>query len=212
LPPSRRMNESGSEFPPKAQRPDQVALLAEAFASVAIGRTAWYVSSPLTSGKRSFEWQRANKELGDSSQLLSEDFKQQVLSRNRTDAARFVDSLRARERSVVIDPTGLADIPGWTQSDYRVLWAEVIRRYVSTVVFRDGWQHSNGCAWEFLTASLADCVLLREDLSRLSAAEARSELEEAAAELRQTGGSIFLVAVLNALDEAGMDKKWHVRH
>lgn len=206
------MIEPGSEFPPQPEHPDQVAFLTEAFASVVIGRTAWYVSSPLTSGKRSLEWQSANRALGSSSQQRSEDFKKQVLAVNRTDAARFVESLRANKRTVVIDPTALADIPGWTQSDYRVLWAGVIRRYVSTVVFRDGWQHSNGCAWEFLTACLADRTLLREDLSQLVGMEARSKLEEAAAEVQAAGSSTFLVAVLNALNEADMDEKWHVRH
>ncbi len=206
------MNEPSVEFPPQALHPEQVGLLTDAFRTIASGRIVWYVSSPLTSGKRSIEWLMATQQpVGDPSELLSEDFKRTVLAVNRTDAASFVESLREREHRIVIDPTALPELPGWTQADYRVLWAAVIKRYVATVVFRDGWEYSNGCAWELLTAYVSNCRLLRENLSPLSVPEAKAMVEDAVAEPRTDSGGTFLKSVLTALTQAVMDNEWRVR-
>jgi len=202
------MNQSGIPFPPQTQHLHDVALLTEAFAAVVADRTAWYVSSPLTSGLRSRHWLTANRAVDDAGQASSEDFIRHVVALNRTEAATFVQALRSRERHVVIDPTALEDVPGWTQSDYRVLWAKIIQRYVETVVFRDGWQHSNGCAWEFLTAWAARCLLLREDLSPMSVQDGRSLLEASAAEQPPGASKAFLTAVLKALATESMEKQW----
>jgi len=201
---------AGDEFPPKAGHPHEIAQLSEAFACTVSGRTAWYVSSPLTSGERSLEWRRRYSEHGaKATAQLSESFRRDVLALNRGDAARFVEGLRARTTQVVINPSALADIPHWTQSDYRVLWASVIERYVSTVVFRDGWQHSNGCAWELLTAYVADRRLLREDLSPLGIAEAQTLVETAISAVGERQATAFLVAVFDALNDNRKDREWH---
>jgi hypothetical protein len=171
---------------------------------------AWYVSSPLTTGERSQEWRRRNTEqLDGEAGQTSESFNREVLALNREDAARFVEGIRAQGHAIVIDPTGLADIPGWTQSDYRILWGRVIERYVATVVFRNGWQHSNGCAWELLTAYIAGCTLLQEDLSPLNIEEAQTRLRAASSALGERPASAFLTAVLNALDENRRKREWH---
>jgi hypothetical protein len=195
------MQGSDTEFPPHPDHQDGILLLVECYSCVVSGRTAWYVSSPLTSGQRSREWRRKNaKHMDGTLASTSDSFNRDVLAPNREDAARFVTGLRARQGEVVIDPTSLADITGWTQSDYRVFWARVIERYVATIVFRNGWQHSNGCAWELLTAYLADCRLLCEDLSPLEIAKARSLLETVVMASGEGPPSAFLVAVLRALN------------
>jgi hypothetical protein len=73
---------------------------------------------------------------------------------------------------VVIDPSALDDVPGWTQADYRAFWGEVIERYAAEVIFRDGWSSSRGCAYEFLVAARAGIPTLdavRRPLSLLDA-------------------------------------------
>src|SRR5439155_20429436 len=102
--------------------------------------------------------------------------------------------------AVVIDPTALGDMPDWSQSDYRVLWARVLQSYVSTVVFRDGWQYSNGCAWELLNSYLNNCALLREDLTPLDIQQARSLLAEAVSAGGDRPDTAFLASVLAMLD------------
>src|SRR2546423_66959 len=136
------MSQSRGEFPPQARRADEVALVAEGFASVVSDHAAWYVSSPLTSGELADQWLRRYHNKNDvARQSIANSFENEVLERNRRDAAAFVEALRAREHRVVIDPTALGALPDWAQSDYRALWAAVIQKYVATIVFRDGWQY-----------------------------------------------------------------------
>jgi hypothetical protein len=197
------MSQSRDEFPPQARHANEVALVSEGFASVVRGRAAWYVSSPLTSGELADEWRRKNQNEGDPlRQSTADSFKREVLERNRIEAATFVEALRAREHRVVIDPTAVGAVTDWAQSDYRALWASVIQKYVATIVFRDGWQYSSGCAWEFLTGYHAHCGLVHQDLTSLGLDEARSLLASAIARHSLNGRS-FLTAVLHALDANG---------
>jgi hypothetical protein len=114
---------------------------------------AIYVSAPITTGRRYAEWMStpalrpegtgADVDLG---------FVREVVQPNRARARRAVDELRRAGRGIVIDPAALNDVPGWGQDDYRCLWAEVISRFASRVVFVDGWEFSSGCAYEFLVS------------------------------------------------------------
>lgn len=77
---------------------------------------------------------------------------------NRKAASVFAAELRRTKMRVVIDPTALADLPGWTQDDYRFFWGKVVEEYAAEAVFMDGWQYSNGCAYEFLVACRSGVV------------------------------------------------------
>jgi hypothetical protein len=204
------MKTSAAQFPPQPTHPGAVALVIEAYASVVGDRSAVYVSSPLTTGERSRRWHdRDPKARAAVAEADSESFKTDVLVPNRRDAAKFVASLRANENRVVIDPGALGDIAGWTQSDYRFLWARVIERYCSRVVFREGWQHSDGCAWELLSAYLAGCSLLNEDLKPLQIGEAETLLERATSTPDSTERSDFRIAVVASLQESRIRREWH---
>lgn len=188
-------------FPPRADHPHDIELLIEGFASVVEGRTALYVSSPLTTGPRASEWHHRNGgRAADEQAPASDDFRRDVIEPNRTEAAKFVGNLRESSRRVVVDPTALKDLPGWTQADYRVFWGRVIERYAEAVVFRDGWMHSSGCAYEFFIAWSSAVRLLREDLAPLSLEQGRSLIAQAVEESRERGvSSQFLQQVQRAL-------------
>src|SRR4051794_16481374 len=109
-------------------------MLLEAFASVIDDRMAIYVSSPLTTGARAFEWHRNH--------AAARSFAEDVIEPNREEAAAFARGLRQATARVVIDPTAMGDLPGWEQRDFRYFWGRVIVGYCSEVVFRDGWQFS----------------------------------------------------------------------
>lgn len=183
-------------FPPTATDCTFVEALVSAFATVTEPRSATYVSSPLTTGPRAFEWHRRNGGQDDAGS-----FHEDVIEPNREDAARFTRSLRAKSKRVVIDPTALLDVPTWTQSDYRYFWGRVIEQCCSEVVFRHGWQFSSGCAYELLIGWESQCRLVREDGNLLSLRDARALLDEAirVTTLHQTG-SAFLSAVRTALE------------
>jgi hypothetical protein len=190
-------------FPPVADHFEEVSLLLEALASVVEGRTALYVSSPLTTGPRAFEWHLRNRggTVGDSSTSRADAFSQDVIEPNRREAAVFARNLRETSRCIVIDPTAMKDLPGWSQSDYHAYWRYVIQRYVETVVLRNGWMYSSGCAYEFLVAWSSGVRLLDEDLAPLTLDQGRSLISDAAEESRARGTrSEFLEKVLHALN------------
>src|SRR4051794_8556894 len=134
-----------ADYPPTPKRPREIEVMLATFASVIEDRSAPYVGSPYTTGRRAPAWksQTANP---------SDDFRLGVMAANKAAAAAFVRKVRQRERRPVIAPTELSDIDGWTQSDYRFFWGRVIESYVDSVIFLDGWSHSSGCAYEFVVA------------------------------------------------------------
>jgi hypothetical protein len=185
-------------FPPRTEREAEVEAAVEAFASLVEGRTAVYVSSPITTGRFASEWRRGRGALAVAG--VDDEFRRAVVEPNRRRAAEYVRELRKRERSV-IDPAAVGDVPGWSQADYHVLWARVIERYARAVVFRDGWEHSSGCAYEFLVAHDTGARVLRDDLTPLSREEGRELLSVAAAENEAHGvPADFLKQVVDALD------------
>ena len=161
-------------------------------ASVVVGRSAVYVSAPITSGKRLARWVGSrNVEFDPSHPDNYEDFQREVLEPNCEHAQNIIGDLRKKFPNVLIDPTALKDIDGWTQDDYRYLWAKVIEQYATTVVFIDGWQYSNGCSYEFLVSyqSASDhCPLvLDENLKPLTPEHGLRLIRAAGNELKEAG-------------------------
>jgi hypothetical protein len=170
----------------------------ETFATVVDGRDAVYVSSPLTTGRRALEWHTSNRESS------PEAFRVSVIEPNRRAAARFASKLRKSTHRVVVDPTALPDLPGWTQDDYRDFWGRVIERFACEVVVRDGWQFSSGCSYEFYVATRAGLAVVAEDGHELDAGEGLSMLKEVLEERREQGQAVtFLEGVVKMLHTAG---------
>ena len=57
--------------------------------------------------------------------------------------------------------------------------AAVIERYADTVVFLNGWEYSEGCGDEFLTAVQSGANALDENLAPLQSAAGRRAIEQA---------------------------------
>jgi hypothetical protein len=173
-------------------------MLLEAISSIVEGRSAVYVSSPLTTGSRAFEWHRRRSSSNGREQGPT--FEVDVIEPNRDDAARFARALRAKTTKVVIDPTAMGDLDGWTQADYRVFWGRVIEEHCDEVVFRDGWQYSSGCTYEYLVGWETGSLLLQEDMTPLPRDEAQALIAMAVRETESHGASAaFLRAVASAL-------------
>lgn len=58
---------------------------------------------------------------------------------------------KGNKDNIVIDPRKL-EVDRWSQRDYHLFWAGVIKSYVNKVVLFPGWQFSNGCVYEFYVA------------------------------------------------------------
>ena len=181
-------------------------------ASVIVGRSAVYVSAPITSGKRLARWVGSrNVEYDPSHPDNYADFQREVLEPNCEHAQVIISNLRTKFPNVVIDPTALKDIDGWIQDDYRYLWAKVIEQYATTVVFIDGWQYSNGCSYEFLISyqSASDhCPLvLDENLKPLTLEQGLRLIRAASNELKEAGLSTeFLDRIAEQLTTIALEE------
>lgn len=199
----RREDEVGMNFPPLPCHEREIEMLLQFLACVVDDRSAIYVSAPITTGKRFSDWHTNNGADFDSSHPEYDDkHLREVIEPNREHAKILVQELRQSVTGVLIDPTAVADFPGWTQDDYRYLWAGVIERHVRTVVLVNGWQYSNGCAYEFLTAKRTDAMTLDEERHILTVEEGIQLIRTAIAEMQCYNVSTeFLERVLKELTQ-----------
>jgi hypothetical protein len=89
---------------------------------------------------------------------------------NKRRAHEAAQRLRAFLSDMVIDPSRLADVPGWEQADYHAFWTKVIDQHADKVIFLDGWQYSDGCTIEFAKAVQLGLPRLTEYLMPLNVA------------------------------------------
>ena len=168
-----------------------------------VNHSAVYVSTPITSGRRFADWSSGRDWKVDLSHPQTyQEFLREVLEPNNKHARKIIRQLRSLFPKTLIDPTSLNDIEGWTQDDYRVLWGRVIEQYSGSVVFLDGWEYSNGCAYEFLVANQMTPrpSIVKESLEPLTFEEGTQLLKEALNELQRSKlATQFLQEVLNQL-------------
>ncbi len=178
-------------------------MLLNVLASVLENHTGVYISTPITSGRRFADWSSSRATEFDLSHPETyQEFLREVLEPNSEDARTVIKKLRARFNKTLIDPTALKDIEGWIQDDYRYLWAKVIEQYAGTVIFLNGWQYSNGCAYEFLVANKVSPqrLILKETLEPLTLDEGTVLVKAAVIEFRNSRLPVdFLEQVSNQL-------------
>jgi hypothetical protein len=182
-------------FPPRPSHTREIELALQVLAGVVAEHSAVYVSAPITSGRRFAE--RASK---NGLVLNRDDHVQDVILPNLRHAQAIVEQLRARKTGPLIDPTAVGDFPGWSQDDYRQLWGSVIERYVSTVIFLDDWEYSNGCAYEFFVAKRSGLDTRDEADSIITLESGMGRIANAAVELETMGAPAqFLHHIVEAL-------------
>lgn len=155
------------------------------FRSILPGRCAVYIAAPITSGRHLLHFRR-RYELDASSQHYNRLLNEHVVVPNRGRVRPVIAELRHKLAKPVIDPTEL-EFPGWTQEQYRALWRAVIEAFADEVVFLDGWEYSNGCAYEFLVACQQHLKMYDEALKPLTLTEGRRLIEDAVNKLRKSG-------------------------
>jgi hypothetical protein len=179
-----------NSFPPKTTHLREIEAFLNLLGSVIDDRTAVYISAPITSGWRLADWVNSRNVDFDSSHAESYvEFQRKVLEPNYQHAQNIIRNLRKQFTEVVINPTKLKDIEGWSQDDYRYLWGRVIEQYAGTVIFIDGWQYSNGCSYEFLVSQQCSKnesrLVLNEQLEPLSPETGIALIESAISEVRR---------------------------
>lgn len=148
--------EPANEAHRKRTYAEDVSVVLSTLDCVLNGESAAYASSELTTGKRLYALMREHG-LSDAKRLIDqigqEEYRRLVWEPNVAAAKSFARRLRRElgPAGQVITPAPLI-APGWSQPEYLQLWETVIRTRVSEVHFNDGWEHSSGCAFEFMVA------------------------------------------------------------
>jgi hypothetical protein len=148
-----------------------------------------YVSTPITTGKRYYDWLQASGRQPTSDPEFVQAHLSEVIEVNSASAHALVVKVRQTLPKVVVDPTGLS-APGWAQEDFHAFWTRLITDYVGTVVFNDGWEYSTGCCWEFAAAIRVNAILLDANLSPLAPTVALMQTNDAIQRLCRQGHKI----------------------
>lgn len=164
--------------------------LMQAFNCVVGARVATYVSGPITTGLRFFDWYISTGHLLESDIEAYRKVKyDSVLSLNESDIIRTANILRETTVTPVIEPASL-HIASWNQRDYYHFWTELMRRLVLRVVVLDGWQYSIGCVIEFKHAIQFDIQIETACGLPLNAKNANKLILDAANDIELRGGSL----------------------
>jgi hypothetical protein len=190
--------------PSTDQRAREIMLMREALAAACDPRDTWYVSTPITTGRRLAEWRSSRSFVDEGEPGHRDSLNDNVIAPNSAAAKDVVDRLRSAGR-VVINPAAVGALEGWTQTDYHVLWADVIERYVSTVAFMDGWHLSDGCTYELLVAVRKGCTLVRQDLAPLTLERALELVAEGARDSQLAGDVLEELAAMQRTAKAHGD-------
>lgn len=143
-------------------------------------RDSVYLSTPITTGRNHLP----TLERGEAADSAAHDAERYAaIEGNRSRARAVAVRLRGSGHQVVIDPTGLVDVPGWAQDDYHALWVAVIEAYARVVVFVDDWQYSVGCTKEFEAAVRLGLPLRDQRLAPLTYRQGMRMLEDAEREV-----------------------------
>jgi hypothetical protein len=148
-----------------------------------------YVSTPITTGRRFYDWLQTSGYTPDSGSVFQQAHASEVIAVNTASAQALVMMVRRRFEKTVVDPTQL-DVPFWTQDDFHAFWTRLITDYVGVAVFNDGWEYSTGCCREYAAALNAGATSLDANLSVLPPNVALMLTERAVERLRADGHAI----------------------
>jgi hypothetical protein len=169
------MSQDDNALPPLPTHQSEIQVLLGGFESVFPERGPWYLSTPITTGARYIKWRASVKQPREHTTDYVDAHRVNVIEPNLQEAALFATRLR-HQGHTVIAPAEFPSIEDWTQSDYQYAWGEVIRQFVSVVVFMDGWAHSNGCSYEFLVAVSNGIRTLSQELADLDPSDGQRQV------------------------------------
>jgi len=134
----------------------QIKSALAAFGSIKAKRIV-YISSPITSGKRLYDYMDAHgyRTIEEAKNDWDQFFRSVMLP-NIEEGAKTSTLLAGQIDGVVIAPTSFENqkVRTWGQNEFMSMWLSVIEEKVTEIVMLDGWQYSNGSSEEYLWAVL----------------------------------------------------------
>lgn len=151
-------------------------------------RKATYVSCPITSGKRLYEFNLSHGVSCTADDVQFRDpLRRYVIEPNLEDQRKLIAKVRHQIAAPILNPAKLPSLPGWRQGDYYFLWELTIRSYVQQAVFADGWEYSSGCTHEYLVAHRVGVRCFDTHMEPLPLGKAESLIQSAISDLRNRG-------------------------
>jgi hypothetical protein len=145
----------------------QVQCVLNAFETVK-AKEIVYVSSPITSGKRLYEYMDAfGFQTAEEARRDRDLFLHHVMLTNIAEGERTSNALALQIEGVVIAPTSFENqmVKSWGYPEFMSLWLSLIEKKVTKMVLLDGWHYSNGSSEEFMWAVLMQMGFLsRSDI------------------------------------------------
>lgn len=179
-----------------------IDLMLEVYESVMNGTDVFYCSAPITSGKRYITWLerigRCFVDIDRVEQDYQESHFREVIEPNRLHAQQIIQRLREQTGCIVVNPTALPPLPGWTQGDWHSFWGKVIERYVTIAFFINDWQYSKGCVYEFWVAQRQGIPTFDEGKCPLSLESGISMVVQAITVMQQRGQSTAFIEIILA--------------
>lgn len=169
--------------------------LLQAMACVVGGKTATYVSGPITTGQCFINWY---VEMGHHFAHGSADYidglRRDVISVNQARIAEVTRQTRSTGR-LVIEPATL-EVTGWGQINYVSFWLKVIDAFASEMVMVPQWQYSLGCCAEFRHAIDTGVIISDHNGQHIDRETGMNMLVEAARDIEARGRDFeFLLQV-----------------
>lgn len=183
-----------------------IDLMLEVYESIIDDTDVFYCSAPVTSGKRYITWLarigNCFVDVDSADKDYQESHFREVIEPNRLHAQQIIQRLREQTGCIVVNPTALPPLSGWTQPDWYSFWGKVIERYVTTAFFINDWQYSKGCVYEFWVAQKQGIPTFNEGKCPLSLEVGINMVAEAIAVMQEQGQSTaFTEMILNRLRE-----------
>ncbi len=117
-----------------------------------------YISTPVTTGKRLYEYmKKKGLKTPDAAKADKEEFYKNVISLNIQDSLAWAKIWRTKTKGAIIAPAefekcrALGDIK-WSQDAFMGMWLTLIDNKATALIMQDGWVYSDGAAEEYLQA------------------------------------------------------------
>ncbi|MBW5288168.1 DUF4406 domain-containing protein [Burkholderia gladioli] len=169
--------------------------LLQAIACVVDGKTATYVSGPITTGQQFINWYlRTGSHMAYGSADYLDALRRDVVGANQAIIAEVTRRTR-RPGRLVIEPATL-EVSGWGQTNYVSFWLKVIDTFACDMVMVPQWQYSLGCCAEFRHAVDSGLTVKDHMGARIDCATGMSMLLEAARDIETRSRDLeFLVKI-----------------
>lgn len=201
---------NGDKISPAQENQTTIDSMLEVYESVIGNNKVLYCSSPVTSGKRYFDWlEFIGKQFIDIDNIeisFRDDHFEKVVKPNRAYAQKIIQKLREQPGCIVVDPTIMPHLQGWTQKDWHSFWGRVLERYVKAAFFVNDWQYSNGCVYEFWFAYKQGIQVFSEDEQPLKLKAGIDLISDAISMMqRQKQSTIAIESILDKLKDLSND-------